>query len=194
MQYELIFRGTLLQYWKKIRAEWQNPSRKDPLVQKPFRLSHPQPPREFEEVTIEFLDEQHRLGLVTVDALSGAAGKSTKLIVHIEQEAYEKDGETALTKWNKIKSAWIRKDWLIDPLAQYQAKEKRGIQAGTKSKLKRLREIRMEDFEEQGTARSKQSAMDEVKITDKTWRKYDLKTYDNWHIKSYKPGKFPKTE
>lgn len=120
MQYELIFRGSLVQYWKVIYAEWQRPSRQDPLAHKPFRLSHLKLPEEFEEVTIEFLDEQHRLGLVTVDALSGADGKSVKLIVHRGREAYEEHGESALRKWNKLKNAWERKGWLIDPLAQIQ--------------------------------------------------------------------------
>ena len=118
--YELIFRRSLIQYWKVVHAEWQHPSRKDSLAQEPFRLSHPHPPKEFEEVTIEFLDQQRRLGLVTVDALSGSDGKFVKLIVHIEREAYEESDKSALSKWNKIKSAWERKGWLRDPLAQVQ--------------------------------------------------------------------------
>jgi hypothetical protein len=194
MQYELIFCGSLVQYWKVVYAEWQRPSRKDLLAQEPFRLSHTHPPKEFEEVTIEFLGEERRLGLVTVDALSGSDGKSVKLIVHIEPEAYETKGEFALTKWNKLKSAWKRRDLLIDPIAQFQPKKKRGIQDGTKNKIKRLREIRLEDLECNGSFRSRKAAMDDVKITDKTWRKYDPKTYDNWDIKSYKPGKYPKKE
>lgn len=118
--YELVFLKSLIQYWKVVHAEWQRPSRKDPLAQEPFRLSHHQPPREFEEVTIEFLDGQRRLGLVTVDALSGADGRSTKLLVHIGREAHEEPGQLALSQWNKLKSAWKRKGWLMDPLAQIQ--------------------------------------------------------------------------
>ncbi len=120
MPYELIFRGSLAQYWQVIYTEWQRPSRQDPLAPKPFRLSHLKSPEEFEEVTIEFLDEQGRLGLVTVDALSGADGKSVKLIVHLGREAYEQKGKSALLTWNKLKNAWERKGWLIDPIAPIQ--------------------------------------------------------------------------
>lgn len=98
MQYDLIFRGSLIQYWEKIHAEWQRPSRKDPLAPEPFRLSHDSPPQEYEEVVVEFLDQAHRLGLVTVDALSGSDGKTVKLIVHIEREAYEESGKSALSQ------------------------------------------------------------------------------------------------
>lgn len=120
MPYELIFRGALARYWQVIYTEWQRPSRQDPLAPKPFRLSHLKLPEEFEEVTIEFLDEQGRLGLVTVDALSGADGKLVKLIVHLGREAYEQQGKSALLKWNELKNAWERKGWLIDPLAPIQ--------------------------------------------------------------------------
>lgn len=49
MQHELIFRGSLVEYWNLIYTEWQQPSRHDPLAQELFSLSHPvkdHPPRE----------------------------------------------------------------------------------------------------------------------------------------------------
>ena len=131
---------------------------------------------------------------VTVRARSMPNGKFVGLTEIIEQEAYKEHGQAALARWIKLQTSWRKDKLLIDPLAQYQAKKERGIQEGTKNKIKRLREIRLEDLEDNGSVRSKKAAMGEVQITDKTWRKYDLKTYDNWDIKSYKPGKCTKTE
>ena len=185
MLYELIFRGSLVQYWNKIRAEWQRPSRKGPLAQEPFRLSHPHPPEEFEEVTIEFLDEQYRLGLVTVDALSGADGKSVKLIVHIEREAYKESGKSALSKWNKMKSAWERKGWLIDPLAQLHPKKTRGMLDKTKDNLKRLREYRCEYMNANGKAPTKADAMRWADISYHTCKTYASQLLKFWKDKEY---------
>jgi len=118
--YDLIFRGSLAQYWRAIHKEWQKPLRKNPLAAEPFRLSHHHAPQGFEEVTIEFLDDQRRLGLVTVDALSGSDGKFVKLIVHDDRDAYEQVGKTALAGWKKIENTWLRRGWLTNPLAQTQ--------------------------------------------------------------------------
>jgi len=68
MQHELIYRGTLVQYWHAIFAELQRASRTNQFPQKPFRLSHSQPPKENETVAITFWDEQHRHEMVTVFA------------------------------------------------------------------------------------------------------------------------------
>ncbi len=144
MQHELIFRGSLVEYWNLIYTEWQQPSRHDSLAQELFRLSHPvkdHPPRENETVAIVFLEEQHRREIVTVFADSVPDGKIVKLTVFFDDVAFEKTGESAVSKWNKIKSAWIRNDLLIDPITQFQPKKKRGMQEGTKNKIKRLREI-----------------------------------------------------
>ncbi|MBL0344434.1 hypothetical protein [Candidatus Villigracilis affinis] len=111
MQYELIFRGSLVQYWQAIHTGWQRAIRKNSQGQEPFRLSHARPPREYEELTIEFLDDNRRRSLITVDALSGADGNFVKLIVHIEREAYENNAGSALAKWNKLKGTWERKGW-----------------------------------------------------------------------------------
>ena len=167
----------------------------------PFTIPTPSPesapianyvPKENETLAIAFYDEKHwEIVSVFADAVLGK--NIVKLTIFYNDEAFEKRGESAVARWNKLQRSMERKGLLEDPLAQY-AKKKRGIQAGTKNKLKRLREIRLEDLEENGSVRSRKAAMDEVKITDKTWRKYDLKTYDNWHIKIYKPGKLPKTE
>ena len=199
MQHELIFRGSLVQYWKVIFAQWQRSSASS--GEPPFKIPTPSPesepianyvPKENETLAIAFYDEKHwEIVSVFADAVLGK--NIVKLTIFYNDEAFEKRGESAVARWNKLQRSMERKGLLEDPLAQY-AKKKRGIQAGTKNKLKRLREIRLEDLEENGSVRSRKAAMDEVKITDKTWRKYDLKTYDNWHIKIYKPGKLPKTE
>jgi hypothetical protein len=200
MQHELIFRGSLVQYWKVIFAQWQRSSAS--LGEPPFKIPTPSPgtapianclPKENETLAIVFYDEKHReIVAVFADAVLGK--NIVKLTVFYNDEAFEKRGESAVARWNKLQRLMERKGWLIDPLAQYQAKKERGMQERTKNKIESLREIRLDDLEENGSVRSRKSAMDEVKITDKTWRKWDRKTYDNWEIKSYKPGKYLKTE
>ncbi len=200
MQHELIFRGSLIQYWKLIFAQWKRPSAS--LAEPPFELSAPSlslppfagfVPKENETLITVFYDEKHwEIVAVFADAVLGK--NIVKLTVFYSDEAFEKRGESAVARWNKLHRSMERKGLLIDPLAQYQPKKKFGMQEGTKNKIKRLREIREEDLEEKGSVCSRQAAMGEVTITDKTWRKWDRKTYDNWYIKSYKPGKYPETE
>jgi hypothetical protein len=120
MQYELVFRGSLVQYWHAVHAEWLRSIRKYSDPNGAFRLSHAVPPQPYEEVTIEFMDSHNRLGLVTVDALSGSNGNLVKLIVHIEREAYQETAQIALKKWERLKNSWLRKGRLFDPLVQPQ--------------------------------------------------------------------------
>ena len=151
MQYELIFLRSLIEYWRIVRAEWYRYSRGDIHARSPLEISHPlkdRPPKEFEEVVLQFLDDYFRRepkpqqvsasGVtlpqypkfafpprvfhvpVTVRAESGSHGTLVKLTVRIEKEAYAEFGKAALSRWNKIKSAWQRKGWLTDPLAQIQ--------------------------------------------------------------------------
>lgn len=119
MQYELIFRGSLVQYWQTIHT---GGARRPQKFTRPGTIQavDARPPRKYEELTIEFLDDNRRRSLITVDALSGADGNFVKLIVHIEREAYENNAGSALAKWNKLKGAWEKKGWLFDPLARIQ--------------------------------------------------------------------------
>jgi hypothetical protein len=188
MQHELIFRGSLVEYWNLIYTEWQQPSRHDPLAQELFKLSHPvkdHPPGENETVAIVFLEEQHRREIVTVFADSVPDGKIVKLTVFFEDEAFEKTGESAVSKWNKMKNAWIRNNLLIDPNAQHLAKSKQGMQSETEHKLKRLREIRLERLEATGHAPTKVYAMSMADISYGTCKTHDPQLLKNWKVMSY---------
>lgn len=200
MQHDLIFRGSIVQYWKVIFAHWGELSAS--LAGPSFEISAPSlssppsadyVPKENETLIIAFYDEKHwEIVAVFADAVLGK--NIVKLTVFHSDEAFEKRGESTVKRWNKLRNLLERKGLLIDPLAQFQPEKKVGMHAGTRNKIIRLREIRSEDLEYNGSLRSRKVAMIEVKITDKTWRKYDKKTYDNWDIKSYKPGKYSKTE
>jgi len=120
MQYELIFRGSLIQYWEKIRVELEHLFPNDQPGQASFNISHSLPPGEFDRMTIELLDKEHKHEVVVLIAESGANGYTVKLTVFIEQEASEKSGESTLLKWNNLKDAWLAKGLLIDPLAKPQ--------------------------------------------------------------------------
>lgn len=198
---DFYFRGTLAQYWKAIYAEYQ---RLFLLYgREPFEFTSPNPktsplaeyaPNYYDFVEILFWEAEHRDFIVRVKANSVLDSDLVELYVNIYVDPLKMYGESNLSTWKAVENSLEEQGLLIRPTAQFQPKKKRGMQEGTKNKIKLLREIRLEDLEYSGSVRSRKSAMDEVHITDKTWRKYDLKTYDNWGIKSYKPGKYPKTE
>jgi hypothetical protein len=60
---DFYFRGTLVQYWQVVYAEWARYSYGDIHARSPLAISHPfkdRPPMEFEEVVLEFLDDYFR--------------------------------------------------------------------------------------------------------------------------------------
>lgn len=188
MPQEFIFRGSLVQYWKLIYAEWHRSFGSDTHARNPLRMSHTlkdHPPREFEEVVLEFLDEQFRLGVVTVNAESVSDGKLVRLIVHIEREAYEESGKSALSRWNKIKSAWQRNGWLMDPLAQYQATNKRGMNSETIFKLRQVRELRWEYIKNKRELPTKAYIMSMAEISYATCKTHDPELLKNWKDTNY---------
>lgn len=141
MQDEFIFRGSLLQYWKVIFAQWKRPSAS--LAEPPFELSAPSlslppfagfVPKENESLVITFYDEKHwEIVSVFADAVLGK--NIVKLTLFYGDEVFEKRGESAVARWNKLQKSLERTGLLIDPLAPIQqrvarpkkpAKPKRG--------------------------------------------------------------------
>ena len=184
---ELYFRGSLVQYWKVIYAEWKRLG--TALGQdEPFRLNTTVDfvPNEYETLPITFLDEQHQHEIVTVFADQSLGKKVVTLTVFFEQEAFEKRGESALSKWNRVRSALERDGWLVDPLARYQPKKKRGMQLGTECKLKQLREFRLDAIRNKRPIPTKKAAMREVSITYKTWVAHDKELWAGWDDESYR--------
>jgi hypothetical protein len=120
VQYELIFRGSLIQYWEKIHTELEHLFPNDQPEQASFNISHSLPPGEFDPVIIDILDEEHRLAVVSLMTESGADANIIKLTVFIQRKANEKSGESALLRWNNIKDAWLAQGLLINPLAEPQ--------------------------------------------------------------------------
>jgi len=184
---ELYFRGSLVQYWNVIYAEWKRLG--TALGQdEPFRLNTTVDfvPNEYETLPITFLDEQHQHEIVTVFADQLLGKKVVTLTVFFEQEAFEKSGEAALSKWNKVRSALERDGRLVDPLVRYQPKKKRGMQLGTEYKLKQLRELRLGAIKNKRPIPTKKAAMGAVRITYKTWVAHDKELWAGWDVESYR--------
>ena len=184
---ELYFRGPLVQYRNAIYSKWKQLG--IALGQdEPFRLNTTVDfvPNEYETLPITFLDEQHQHEIVTVFADQLLGKKVVALTVFFEQEAFEKSGESALSKWNKVASALERDGWLVDPFARYQPKQKRGMQLRTEYSLKQLREIRLEAIKNSTPIPKKEAAMGRANITDKTWRKHDPELWARWDDKGYR--------
>ncbi len=60
---DFYFRSTLLEFWQVAYAEWLNYTHGDAHAATPLKISHPfkdHPPVDFEEVTLEFLDDNLR--------------------------------------------------------------------------------------------------------------------------------------
>jgi hypothetical protein len=125
MQDNLVFLKPLIEYWQVAHAEWLRFG--GDIHTNPLALSPDHPPKEFEEVVLEFLDDYFRRspapepdpipGItwpkgpvwafppeeihvpVTVRAQSRPDGKSVKLTVDIGKEAYEEFGKLAYERW-----------------------------------------------------------------------------------------------
>jgi hypothetical protein len=157
-------------------------------VQKPFGLSHPfkdQPPKINETVIITFLEEQHRREIVAVWADATPDKEKVKITVFFEDEAFEKTGQPAVSRWNKMKSAWIRKGWLIDPLAQLHLKKTRGILDKTKDNIKKLRNYRWEYIKDNGKVPTKADAMSKAGISYHTCKTHDPQLLKKWKDMDY---------
>ena len=76
-----------------------------------------------------------------------------------------------------------------EPLKPERPKQKRGAQFKTEYSLRRLREIRLDAIKNNHSIPTKAAAMDEVGITDKTWKNYDLELWTRWDDKSYEQEK-----
>jgi hypothetical protein len=123
MQHEFIFRGSFVQYWKVIFAQWKRTSAS--IAEPPFEISAPSlslppfaeyVPKENETLVIAFYDEKHwEIVAVFADAVIGK--NIVKLTVFYNDEAFEKRGESAYAKWLEIQNAWLEKGWLINPAA-----------------------------------------------------------------------------
>lgn len=140
MQYELIFLKLLTEYWQAARAEWDRSGGNIP--KNPLALTPGHPPKEFEEVVLEFLDDYFRRvpepepdpipGMtwpkgpvwvfppkvvhvpVTIRAKSMPGREFVGLAEIIAQEAYEEDGKAALSRWIKLRDIWLKQGLLID--------------------------------------------------------------------------------
>ncbi len=162
---DFYFRGTLVEYWQAVHAEWCQYSHGFPHARCPMAISHPfkdHPPAEYEEVTLEFLDDCFSRAPrprpvsvpgvtrakpptfvfppdpdpvpVTVRAASSSDGTLVSLTVHIGKAAHEEFGKSALSKWIELKNTWLYKGWLLDPLAHI-AKPEKPSQPETTSNL-----------------------------------------------------------
>jgi hypothetical protein len=123
MQHEFIFRGSFVQYWKVIFAQWKRSSAS--LAEPSFEISAPSlslppfaeyVPKENETLVIAFYDEKHwEIVAVFADAVIGK--NIVKLTVFYNDEAFEKRGESAIARWLEIQNAWLEKDLIISPAA-----------------------------------------------------------------------------
>ena len=120
---DFYFRGTLVQYWQTVYAEYTrlfSVFGREPFVIIASELKLPlaeYTPTIFDNVIIEFRDEGYRNCIVSVKADTVLGAELVNLYVDIYVEPLKKSGESAYARWLEIQSAWLEKGLIISPAA-----------------------------------------------------------------------------
>jgi hypothetical protein len=189
---ELYFRGSMAQYWNVIYAEYQRLHAA--LGHEPFKMTAPNPktgpiaeyvPKETDSILIAFWDDEHRVVVISVDAEFSRAKEMVWIMAH-DQGVDEEHAKSAFSRWQEVINGLEKSGLLVVPFARYQPKKKRGMQLGTETKLKQLREIRLEAIKYKRPIPTKKAAMGQVSITYKTWVAHDKELWAGWDVESYR--------
>jgi len=198
---ELYFDGPMTQFWTVICAEYQRLYAA--LGREPFRIFSllgslggrisEYAPNETDKITINFFDHGSGLDLISLEVEFSRIQEMVCLTVadsdDFDYVPYEGYGKSALSMWNEVRSALEKSGRLVDPLARYQPKKKRGAQLGTKYKLQQLRELRLDAIKNNRPIPKKKAAMDGVHITYRTWVDHDRELWAGWDDESYRQEK-----
>jgi hypothetical protein len=195
---ELYFQGPMAQFWIVIYAEYQRLYAA--LGREPFRFFSPlgslggriseYAPKETDKILITFFDHGHGLDVISLEVEFSRIKEMVCLTItdsdSTDYVLYEGYGKSALSRWNEVRSALKKSGLLVDPLAHYQPKKKRGMQLGTEHKLQQLRELRLEAIKNNRPIPKKKAAMDRVHITYRTWVDHDRELWAGWDDESYR--------